>query len=346
MQILPTPFGLRILNVPFKSNNMSEGESTFEARARFANEGRQEGVPKAKKPRARSLFSIFQFIVKKRGYGLSRRQVGLFWKAHKEQFGSTFKSLREKSNKGIEATVEEYLKEGGAQTSNMDAAHAKFLDDDRATTGDRPADALDPGTNVPVVQDGVTVNSATRDHSRLMLRARFDEAGPEDVQETVPQAVSDAVQADLFNKKGPNEDIDSTVNRLWLDNERNQHNVKWMGPLSMPRSTRGPNTQLAPMDPRFEEEQDFLGPLIKRAHRAAAGFDLKRAPPIAVLGDANTYYDPYGHPRKPSYMVPANRQRHTFEPEPHPNQPFTSVNDTNRFEYQDTFSAEIGRAHV
>ena len=272
-------------------------------------------------------YNMFRLVARRRGLKLKPQEMSAFWAETKDSFTNDFESLYFSKTGAATAgdatrTVEEFLKPESGQYKQFDKRFSRFRSDTSKapsstaetlpgglTAGEKTTTQVDTGPEGDAVQ-----TNQLRDMSKTILRSRSIIAGPEVVEETKEQAVSDVVQADLFEYKPKNEDR-GEANLLELQNDFNEQNIRFARPLMSPRVTEGPETE--ELDERFIPERGDVSSELKKIHNdnigakkwAQAGGNLSVA-----LMDANAIRCPFGHPRRPNPFIPIAEQRDSFMP--------------------------------
>jgi hypothetical protein len=283
-------------------------------------------APKAKPYVA---YNMFRLIAKRRNMKLKPQEMAALWQHEKVNFTKDFESLYFSKNGAVTAgdatrTVEEFLKPDSGQYKTFSKRFNKF----RSDSSTAPSDAAEelPGgfsqgektaTQVESGPEGDKImTNKMRDLSKTVLRSRTIIAGPELVEETKEQAVSDAVQADLFEYKPKNEDR-GEANLLELQNDFNEQNIRFARPLFIPRTVDGPNVQGYEPDDRLIPDRDDVMVDLNELHESNLGayrWSQAGGNLSVAFGDVNVIPCPFGYPRKPNPFIPIAEQSDLFMP--------------------------------
>ena len=145
------------------------------------------------------------------------------------------------------------------------------------------------------------------------LRTRYVLPGPEALKESPDQALRDIVNADMFDYRTPNEEL-GQANSLYLDNLRNER-LRFYD-CSIPRQPQhleelvAGYTTIPQFDPSVSETEDAIHDALKSS---IIENGLMHIPPISLsLKDLTGKPDPFGLPRRDSYMIPVADQTPGF----------------------------------
>ena len=177
------------------------------------------------------------------------------------------------------------------------------------------------GTRVesdPISGDTITAMS-DRDVSKPVLRARSEIAGPEVVEETPEQQMDDVVAADTFSYKPPHDEDIGNNNLVALQDDFNEQNVRFAGPLYAPRACEGPNVSGFVVDSRWNEcagptsvvyglRDHIVDQQLRARTHASHGSQS-----VALSPDNSTYPDPAGRASHTNPFIPAQEQPGSWE---------------------------------
>jgi hypothetical protein len=251
--------------------------------------------------------SAFDLILNRMDLSFTEHQKAGFWNSNSKNFTSDFERLFFSSSGASTSndatrTVEEFLKKDSPQYKNFRRNAEQFALNNSAipsTMGSKP-----PVPPIASTPDGDRPSTAVKDSARPILRPRSVVGGPELVGESMPQQVSDVVQADLFSYQTENEDLGKS-NLLHIQNEFNQQRVRFRDPMFSPRKPEGPNVQGYIQPTQWEADRNVkpeFNEMFSAMHGAAKVASLSGV--SSLYPDINAVADPYGLPRPASQFVP------------------------------------------
>jgi hypothetical protein len=290
-----------------------------------------------KPPRKKSGYNVFRTIISKRKLGLTPHDLAsLYAHASKQGIGiGGSDPLTENFNQYFKKKLDErddldttdVVKNGflRPQSEGYAWVTGHLKDWHARVKGSRPADKAPPKqyqqtavTSQPIEGDTIT-SIPDKDTAKPVLRARAVIAGPEVVQETKEQQISDVVQADTFDYK-PQHDADIGENNvLALMGDFNEQTVRFRGPMFLPRVSEGPNVMGFDRPSQFNESAGssavvfaMRDDLIEQTEQAKT-YNSFGEKSYAPSPDNSQYPDPSGRASHINPFVPAQEQPGPWE---------------------------------
>ena len=208
----------------------------------------------------------------------------------------------------VASSLRDRLK-GASQSKLVDIARDLSTNEKFKTQLNAYKSALETSMGVPLsaIDQGAIQADDQPSGGATKLRTRFLLPGVDTLRESPLQSLQDIVNADMFDYRTPNESL-GTANALYLDNLRNDQ-LRFYD-CSIPRRPEhleqlvAGYTTIPQFDPSVTETEDAIHDALKNS---IIENGLMRIPPISLsLKDTTDKVDPFGLPRKNSFMIPVS----------------------------------------
>lgn len=153
----------------------------------------------------------------------------------------------------------------------------------------------------------------TFNSSQLKLRSHYIQAGAETATETIPEAVSDIVQSDLFSYNTANPE-NGVNNSVYIETELNEQANLVGANIPRPPDKLEQLVGLSSIPWQWRDTIDVEANIEDLMHDAVVQSGLVMMPPVSVtLKDRMPVNDPFGLPRVVNPFIPVNSLQPGFQ---------------------------------